>query len=181
TITQPAPEPPPAVTSALPPPVYAPIEAPRMPPPSTSAPQMSYPSYPAMQPPPSHTQAPLPPASKAAAPAAGGRKRILQAGGAFLGILALVAGGFFIARRPKNDIPAAPGKFHIKLTAQPAGAEIKVNGERCGQSACEMDLAEGSYLADAHLTGYRPATLSFTANKQTAASPLVLTLQPMAP
>jgi serine/threonine-protein kinase len=112
------------------------------------------------------------------------RQRLLQAGVACVVVLGVVIGGFAIARlrKPAVVAPPAAARFKIRLTASPAGADIKVNGQSCGQSACDVELGAGSYLAEAQLSGYQPATTTFTAGPGAAPStPIVLTLQPLLP
>jgi serine/threonine-protein kinase len=109
------------------------------------------------------------------------RKMLLQAAAAGVAVLAVLIAGMAITRLRKPATPTLLGKYKIRLTSSPAGAEIEVNGKPCGLSACEVELGAGTYLAEAQLAGYRPASATFIAQKDTAASPLVLTLQPLGP
>jgi serine/threonine-protein kinase len=110
------------------------------------------------------------------------RKSLLQGAAAFVAVLAVVIAGVAIARRHKPVAPPLPGKFKVSLTASPAGAEIEVNGKPCGPSACEVELGTGSYVAEARLAGYQPASAPFTVRTDLSSpSPIVLTLQPLMP
>ena len=122
----------------------------------------------------------LPPGVRAPMPAR--RKMLLQVAGACVTVLAVMFAAVAIARHPKPVTSPLPARFKISLTASPAGAEIKVNGKQCGLSACEVELGAGSYLAEAQLAGFQPASATFTAGTGTSAlSPIVLTLQPLMP
>jgi serine/threonine-protein kinase len=146
-----------------------PSAGPTPPPPATS-PSRSVPAF-------------EPPRVSAAVSKPIGHNRILQGAAACVGVLAVVIAGIAIARhRQPVTPPAAAGKFKVRLTASPEGAAIKVNGDPCGTAACEVELAAGSYLAEAQLAGYQPATATFTAGPGTSSSsPIVLTLQPLTP
>jgi hypothetical protein len=112
------------------------------------------------------------------------RKRLLQGAAAFVAVVALMIGGVVLSDRRKAAIPAAPGpaaKFKVKLLTSPQGASVKVNGQSCGQSVCDLELTAGSYSVDAQLDGYQPAALTFNAGPDAASSPVVLTLHPLMP
>ena len=110
------------------------------------------------------------------------RQRLLQGAAACAAVLGMVIATGAIAHRHKPAISPVHGKFHVRVTASPAGAEIQVNGEPCGASACAVELAAGSYLAEARLAGYQLATATFKAGPDTgSSSPIALRLQPLAP
>ncbi len=109
--------------------------------------------------------------------------RILQAVLAAAAVILLVAGGITLSRRFHKTAPAAavPGKMHVSLRATPAGAQIKLNGQVCGASACDLQLPAGSYEVQASLAGYESATSKL--NVQPGATPpeMNLALQPSPP
>jgi serine/threonine-protein kinase len=111
--------------------------------------------------------------------------RILQGAAAFVAVVALMIGGVVLFNRHKASNPIAPpvaAKFKIQLTTSPEGAGIRVNGEPCGQSACDLELTAGSYSAEARMEGYEPATLTFHAGPEVdPSSPVVLNLRPLTP
>ncbi len=114
-------------------------------------------------------------------------KMLLLGAAACVAVLAVVIVGRSLTRHAKPVVPPPPVRFKVRLTASPAAAEIKVNGQPCGTSACEMELGAGSYQAEAQLSGYQPAFSTFTAGKDiagndtTPSSPIVLTLEPLTP
>jgi serine/threonine-protein kinase len=68
-------------------------------------------------------------------------------------------------RRPQTaaaPVPLAPQKYKVRLHASAAGARIAVNGQPCGDSACELELEPGSYQAEASLSGYQSAKTTFS-------------------
>ena len=112
------------------------------------------------------------------------RKRILQGAAAFVAVLGLMIAGVVLFNRHKTSTPIAPAaaKFKIRVTTSPEGASIRVNGEACGQSACDLELSAGSYSAAAQMEGYEPATLTFHAGPEAdPSSPVILNLQPLTP
>ena len=79
-------------------------------------------------------------------------------------VLVLLGGVAWYVRHKK--VPPPPPetivKVKVNLHSTPAGAQIKVNGEVCGTSTCELDLAPGDYKAEATLADYVPAVSNFT-------------------
>jgi len=132
------------------------------------------PPAPAAQPPAPQKIAPAP-------PTAGPPKKLLLGTGAVAAVLVLIALGVTLARHTKKAPPAPPAsKYAIVLRSTPEGAEIKINGNSCGLSSCSMELPPGSYQADAQLTGYQGATVTFTVGPGTARD-ISLTLTPQGP
>jgi len=180
-----APEPPPVVKEKPGPPVAPPLSLP-VPAGEETIPFPPPPAPPLAGPPPS-PQGPAPEWRRAltAAWTPARRKTFLQGAVAFMGVLLVVIAGVAIARRHKPEAPPIGGKFKVRVTASPAAAEIEVNGKPCGASACEVELGAGSYLAEARLDGYRPASANFTVRTDqrpsSSSSPIVLTLQPLMP
>jgi tetratricopeptide (TPR) repeat protein len=185
----PPPEPaapaPPRVATEKPGPAVAPPFSFPLPAGEETIPFPAPPAPPPAGPPPS-PQAPVPPWRRvlAAGWTPAYRKSVLQGAVAFMGVLLVVIAGVAIARRHKPEASAIAGKFKVRVMASPAAAEIEVNGKPCGASACEVELGAGSYLAEARLDGYRPASANFTVGTDqspSSSSPVVLTLQPLMP
>jgi cytochrome c-type biogenesis protein CcmH/NrfG len=111
-------------------------------------------------------------------------QRIMQAVLAAAAVILLIAGAITLSRRtrkPPPSVAAAPGKIHVTLRATPAGAQIKLNGEVCGASACDLDLAAGSYEVQASMPGYESATSNFNVQAGSPPPPINLALQPSPP
>lgn len=84
--------------------------------------------------------------------------------------------------QPVQTAGAAAARIKVNLHASPAGAEISVNGTRCGPSDCVVDLAPGQYRAEARLADYQTASANFTIGADQKAPPDVnLTLLPVPP
>ncbi|HTS48080.1 MAG TPA: protein kinase [Bryobacteraceae bacterium] len=94
------------------------------------------------------------------------RQVVLTIGGVAAAVL-LIAGGLFYSRsqnKPKAPParPAALVKYKVNVRASQPAADLIVNGQACGRSTCDLDLAPGDYVAEAHLPGYEPATANFS-------------------
>ena len=94
---------------------------------------------------------------------------MLTIGGVAAAVL-LVAGGLFYSRsqnKPKAPPakPAALGKYKVNLHSSQPAAELTVNGQVCGKSTCDLDLAPGDYVAEARIPGYEPASANFSVNR----------------
>jgi len=125
-----------------------------------------------MGPPPSAAP-PKPPAEKPkkASPPPGQRppsgllqNRMVQGGLAAAAVIVAVIAGAGLMR-PSRKAPAAPpaaGKMRVSVRASMPGAEIKVNGQVCGSSNCELNLPAGDYQAQATLAGYETANTAFS-------------------
>ena len=88
----------------------------------------------------------------------------------------------WVGSRAEEEPPPEPlvAAFPVRLHSSPPGAALWVGGEPCGTSTCELELAAGSYQAEARLAGYRPATLSFdVAEDDTGRLPLIVALSPL--
>jgi eukaryotic-like serine/threonine-protein kinase len=80
---------------------------------------------------------------------------------------------------PVAQPAAAPAnvKYNVSLHASQAGAEIRINGQPCGQSSCNIALAPGDYLAEATLSGFQTATANVhVSTGQNQARDIALTL-----
>jgi serine/threonine-protein kinase len=123
-------------------------------------------------------QTPAPQKTAPVPPTAGHTKKLLLGTGAVVVLLVLIALGVTLSHHPKKAPPAA--KYAIVVHSTPEGAEIKINGNSCGLSRCSQELPPGSYQAEAQLTGYQNATISFTVGPG-APTDISLTLTPQGP
>ncbi len=197
-----APGPPPlakpeaARAEAAKPPVVPPIGPPARPPQAPALPQLRMPP-----PPPGWTAGPPSLSStstteieglvtktlvakapeQTAPPKRGPRKPAMMGILSAAAVVLLLGGGFWYVRHKKvpPPTPDTTVKVKVNLHSAPAGAQIKVNGEVCGTSTCDLDLAPGDYKAEATLTDYTPAVANFTiAAGQSSAPEVALTLLP---
>ncbi len=136
----------------------------------------------AVAPPPKPVPPPQPKAKPQSQPQAQPQKSkaIFAAAGA-AAVVVFLAGAAIYFR--KTGAPAAPGSATVKVSihATPAAAQIRVNGNPCGASTCELDLAPGDYRAEATLADYQPASQNFTITKDQAPPPISLALTPIPP
>jgi eukaryotic-like serine/threonine-protein kinase len=109
--------------------------------------------------------------------------RILQAVLAAAAVIVLVAGGITLSRRFHKAPPVAavPGKVRVSLRATPSGAQIKLNGEVCGTSFCDLDLVAGAYEVQASLPGYESTTAKLNVQPGSTPPQMNLALQPSPP
>ncbi|MBZ5625172.1 MAG: protein kinase [Acidobacteriia bacterium] len=99
-----------------------------------------------------------------------------------LGVLLLVAVTAFVTRHREPPGPHEPVQYKVSLIASAPGAEIKLNGQICGSSVCELTLGAGKYRAEAQLAGYQPASATFNVSAEEGAPTAVdLTLVPAPP
>lgn len=110
---------------------------------------------------------PQPPPSKpAGSPPPANRNRNMIAIGAVAAVLVLAA--VLYPRLHRSSAAATPpasataARYTVHLRSNPPGASISVNGQPCGNSACDIDLAAGDYRAEASLPDYQPVTMNFT-------------------
>ena len=121
------------------------------------------------------TPPPIPPNPTTPSPSA--RKWMVYGSLATLALAVVIAAGV-VALRQKTGTPSPqPGKFKILLRSSPQGAQISVAGTQCGISTCEMQLAPGTYRAEARLPGYQPAMATFDVKADgTSSAEIALTL-----
>jgi hypothetical protein len=104
-----------------------------------------------------------------------------------LGIAAAVAligiGGTVLIWKLANPAPEPPVAAGLAVTIQssPPGATLTVDGEVCGVSNCQLDLAAATHRVEARLAGYHAAVVSFELNEGNAGQPVVVTLLPLSP
>jgi hypothetical protein len=97
---------------------------------------------------------------------------------------AVVVAGILLAVLHKKPVAAPPAPapsatIAVEIRSDPPGANLSVAGHSCVTPNCRLDLAPGSYQAEAQLQGYQPKqqTVVFDSLHRTAD----LTLQPVAP
>ena len=81
--------------------------------------------------------------------------------------------------RPTARVLTPTATIPIEIRTDPPGATLSVAGHSCVTPDCRLDVAPGSYQAEAQLQGYEPKqqTVVFDSLNRTA----VLTLQPLPP
>ena len=79
------------------------------------------------------------------------------------------------ARQTAQPAPVA-ATYKVTLKASVAGAEISVNGQPCGQSSCDVELAPGDYRAEARLPDYQSASANFHVSAGQSQADVALTL-----
>jgi tetratricopeptide (TPR) repeat protein len=134
------------------------------------------------QAPPAPAAAAVPPPKPPAPtpPGAGYPKKLILGTAAAVGLLLLVALGVTLSRHRQKPVPPPPSKFAIVVRSSPEGAEIKISGDSCGVTTCNLELAPGVYQISAQLTGYQTASMPMTVG---AGSPkeFNVTLSPQGP
>jgi serine/threonine-protein kinase len=110
------------------------------------------------------------------------QRMLLAAGAGTVVVLLIVAVALF--RGTGGETPAGPGLegVQVALRSEPPAAAIWIAGKQCGIGSCDIDLAAGSYQAEARLLGYQTAVVSFEVSaSQTEQKSIALMLEPMAP
>ena len=79
------------------------------------------------------------------------------------------------------DIPPLVIAYTVALSSSPAGATLSIDGEQCGMSNCDVELAPGTHFAKATLPGYRSTIVPFDVGQDDDAEPVVLALSPLPP
>jgi len=121
-----------------------------------------------------------------------GRKPLVYGIAAAAAVLILAIVGIRSQGSKNSIVPVLPSSgssaastgatIKVHVIAQPQGAEISVNGAKCGVSECSLDLKPGDYRAEASLADYRPASAAFKVEDgQTTAPNVSLTLVPLPP
>ena len=104
-----------------------------------------------------------------------------------LGIAAVVAligiAGTALVWNLTSPAPEPPVVAALAVTIQssPPGATLTVDGEVCGVSTCQLELAPASHRVEASLAGFHAAVVSFDLNDGNAGQPVVVTLLPLSP
>jgi len=148
-------------------------------PPQFIPPQASPPSSVTPERPPVSPPAPAKPARRPALPALSSRTLSYGAAGLAIVTVVIVTGVLIAPSRHRAATPVVAATFKVMLRSSPDGAAISVNGKPCGASTCVMQLPQGSYRADATMSGYQNAFATFdvTADKGAPAE-IRLTLEP---
>jgi outer membrane protein assembly factor BamD (BamD/ComL family) len=97
---------------------------------------------------------------------------------ALLGILGTVLIWKLTSQGPATPLAAG---LQVTIQSSPPGATLIVDGEVCGVSTCQLELAAQSHRVEASLAGFRGAVVSFDLNEANAGQPFVVTLLPLAP
>jgi hypothetical protein len=81
----------------------------------------------------------------------------------------------------KAPPPAVVAGLPVTIQSSPPGAALTVDGQTCGVSPCQIQLAAGSHRVEASLAGYHAAAVSFDLSESNAAQPVAVTLLPLMP
>lgn len=95
-------------------------------------------------------------AAKEPAPT-GDRKAIVAMIGGFIVVLMLALLWMMFGPSSGSEPKLAAGSGEnvpVQVSVIPAGAEVLIDGERCGVGSCDVDLAVGSHRITARLAGY---------------------------
>jgi hypothetical protein len=103
-------------------------------------------------------------------------KRALMVGALVAILIGALGFGALIARKRL----AATKEISVAVVTMPPGASVRVNGQANCNSPCDVKLAPGDHQITAFLEGYEPAASGVTVAAGKPASPLTLTLEPLA-
>ncbi|MBI1352777.1 MAG: protein kinase [Acidobacteria bacterium] len=184
----PPPAPPPAIDppkAAEPPKPPAPLKAPE---PAVPAPVHAEPAQPVAKAKPAPEPKPQPkPIPPKATDKPGIDPRVALIGGA-LAVLVVALLAFMFWPSADTKVVESAGKLPVHLAAQPATAEISVDGQVCGTGTCDLELPPGSHRVNARLAGYESGFQTFDvaapapdATQPIDPLPISLSLQPWSP
>ena len=80
---------------------------------------------------------------------------------------------------PWGETPAPAAKVALRISTEPVGASLTVDGNPAGTSPTTVDVTPGTHQLRAELAGYEPATIASDASGRS--SNAIITLTKVAP